>query len=70
MTQLVDPCPMCGTWVCDKCGWRRVGANRLKPVKHDCHKCGSTEGIMLDIHHQRWNWRYQDHKQEMKYNAT
>lgn len=29
-------CGLCGTWVCDVCGWRRNGANRFG--QQDCPK--------------------------------
>lgn len=63
-----EACPACGKWKCSKCGWIRAGATREpnlpEQYRQTCYRCGSTEGVMLDIHHQVWNWHYQDHKQE------
>lgn len=45
-------CPACGTWVCKKCGYKRKAANRFF-ADHYCTKCGSKEGVMKPVQHQR-----------------
>ena len=63
-----EPCTACGKWKCNKCGWIRTGASRepnLPPeYVQNCHRCGSTEGVMLDVHHH--GWKQKDHKDETK----
>jgi hypothetical protein len=44
-------CRTCGTWVCNRCGWRRAGASRHYPGVHTCHKCQGTDGHFDDMRH-------------------
>lgn len=62
MKRQPDPCPACGTWVCDRCGWKRTEASRLAP--QHCAKCLDPllrgQGHWEPIHH--WNpVKAQDH---------
>jgi hypothetical protein len=44
------PCQACGTWICARCGWRRLRAN-LRYDAHTCARCGWPEGTMVPTRH-------------------
>jgi hypothetical protein len=45
----IPECPVCGTWVCAQCGWKRHGASLT--WKHTCHRCGGTRGLLIPSRH-------------------
>lgn len=54
MSSHLFDCPVCGTWECAACGWRRSRANRFAEDPQDCHRCGSRLGEMKPIQHTRY----------------
>lgn len=44
-------CPLCGVWVCSRCGWRRINASRVSETGHQCAKCDGKRGKMLPVRH-------------------
>lgn len=59
MKQDIPECPICGTWVCMACGWKRLRANR-RTTTHTCHRCGGTRGSLVPSRH-RDKWTRNDH---------
>ena len=51
--KITRPCPQCGVWTCDDCGWKRHNANLSQPGKQFCHRCKCTIGTMKPTQH-RW----------------
>jgi hypothetical protein len=47
----IPACRTCGTWVCNRCGWRRGTAARHWDGVHTCHKCQGTSGHFDDVRH-------------------
>jgi hypothetical protein len=46
-----QPCPACGTWVCEDCGHRRAGANSFSEKPQRCPSCQSLNGRMESSRH-------------------
>lgn len=46
-------CTVCGVWTCSDCGGSRRNASRSPQARRDCPKCGSLNGDMTDLVHQR-----------------
>lgn len=65
-------CEKCGTWTCDRCGHKRMYANRRYTRGHECAKCLSRKGTWKVVYHglQKWanhyghvplrDWVYED----------
>ena len=53
-------CRICGTWVCNTCGWKRRGAAN-RHWEHVCFKCQGTDGHFDDIRHSSYATR-EDHE--------
>jgi len=53
MTDRRVPCQACGTWQCQRCGWKRHGASidTYAAGRQDCHCCGWPEGTMTPTRH-------------------
>lgn len=49
-------CGKCGTWVCDRCGHKRSGANRWYTGVHRCAKCGGMKGTWRVTYHTYQKW--------------
>lgn len=49
MDPSIPACPVCGTWTCSQCGWKRKRAS-LSWV-HSCHRCGGTRGLLVPSRH-------------------
>jgi hypothetical protein len=47
--ELRPVCPLCGTWVCSTCGWRRSRASLHWPQQ--CANCLGTSGSFLPTRH-------------------
>lgn len=51
MKSSIPECPLCGTWVCAQCGWKRLHANADPAWQHACHRCGGTRGSLVPARH-------------------
>lgn len=60
MAELRYACGTCGTWTCDRCGWKRSGAS-VAYLNHTCGRCpGRTGSIVPTMHTERMWWPHND----------
>lgn len=60
MSQLRYACASCGTWTCDRCGWKRPGAS-VTYRNHTCGVCpGNTGQIVPTMHTERMWWLHNE----------
>lgn len=53
-------CPVCGVWVCDDCGWKRMYANRSTP--QDCRRNFTHVGHFEILSHRSgWTAKHGDY---------